>query len=207
MRAKTAVFLVIFAILVSVGNIPAWADGEDLPIRSGPRPATTAGVPHMQIGVEARPELSLELLRRVATIPDVEIRESVVSLPGAKGFWLDDEIPLAHPEVIVGGREFAHIHPDGSLHASLPPHLALEAVDAGWAIHHPWSDQRAGLEWVGDDLHTPVNGRIGRGSSARPGVLQFCHRQKFGCWIGAQRACHVWTAPQDIGVRNAGRKI
>ena len=147
MRAKTAVFLVIFAILVSVGIIPAWADGEDLPIRSGPRPETTAGVPHVQIGVEARPELSLELLRRVATIPDVEIRESVVSLPGAKGFWLDDEIPLAHPEVIVGGREFAHIHPDGSLHASLPPHLALEAVDAGWAIHHPWSDQRQG--WSG----------------------------------------------------------
>ena len=67
MRAKTA-FLVIFAIL-AVGIIPAWADGEDLPIRSGPRPETTAGVPHMQIGVEARPELSLELLRRVATIP------------------------------------------------------------------------------------------------------------------------------------------
>ena len=188
MRPKKTVFLVIFAILVSVGNIPAWADGEDLPIRGGSRPATTAGVPHVQIGVEAVPELSVELLRRVAAIPGIEIRETVVSLPGAKGFWLDDEISLAHPEVIIRGREFAHIHPDGSLHASLPPHLALEAVDAGWAHPPPLVRSKAGLEWVSDDLHTPVNGRIGRGFSARPGVLQFCHRQKFGCWINAQRA-------------------
>ena len=118
-----------------------------MPIRGGSRPATTAGVPHVQIGVEVVPELRLELLRRVAAIPGIEIRETVVSLPGAKGFWLDDEISLAHPEVIIRGREFAHIHPDGSLHASLPPHLVLEAVDAGWAIHHPWSDQRQG--WSG----------------------------------------------------------
>jgi hypothetical protein len=37
------------------------------------------------------------------------------------------------------GREFAHIHPlpDGSLHAALPPELAEEAIEKGWAEHHP----------------------------------------------------------------------
>lgn len=29
----------------------------------------------------------------------------------------DDDVTLAHSEVIVSGREFAHVHPDGSLHA------------------------------------------------------------------------------------------
>jgi hypothetical protein len=37
------------------------------------------------------------------------------------------------------GREFAHIHPmpDGSLHAALPPEVAGEAVEKGWAGQHP----------------------------------------------------------------------
>ena len=49
-------------------------------------------------------------------------------------------------EVIVGGREFAHLHPDGSLHASLSPERAREAVATGWATPHPWADQREGWE-------------------------------------------------------------
>jgi len=37
------------------------------------------------------------------------------------------------------GREFAHIHPlpDGSMHAALPPELAEEATEKGWAEQHP----------------------------------------------------------------------
>ena len=37
------------------------------------------------------------------------------------------------------GREFAHIHPmpDGSLHAALPPEVAREALEKGWAEQHP----------------------------------------------------------------------
>jgi phospholipase/carboxylesterase len=100
----------------------------------------------MQIGVVALPALTQMLLKRVASIPDVEIRETVMSLAGAKGFWLSDNITLARPQVLVRGREFAHIHPDGSLHASLPPQLALEAVNTGWAIRHPWAHQKPGWD-------------------------------------------------------------
>lgn len=37
------------------------------------------------------------------------------------------------------GHEFAHLHPDPdqSLHMMLPPALAEEAIDAGWAEQHP----------------------------------------------------------------------
>ncbi|MGI9502633.1 MAG: luciferase family protein [Geminicoccaceae bacterium] len=92
------------------------------------------------------PELTAELLRRVEDLPDVDVRDTVVSLPGAKGFWLADELPLKRPDVIVGGREFAHIHPDGSLHASLNPDTATVAIDTGWAVAHPWADQRPGWD-------------------------------------------------------------
>ncbi len=107
---------------------------------------TTSGVPHVQIGVEPVPEISAELLNRVSDIPGIEIRDTVVSLPGALGFWLNEDIKLARPDVIVRGREFAHVHPDGSLHASLAPDLARKAVEAGWAIYHPWANQRPGWE-------------------------------------------------------------
>ena len=117
-----------------------------LPLRETPRPQTTNSVPHVQIGVQVVPALKEELLRRVAGIPGVDVRNTVISLPGAKGFWLSEELPLAHPEVIVGGREFAHVHPDGSLHASLEPAMARAAVKAGWATPHPWSSQRPGWE-------------------------------------------------------------
>jgi len=128
--------------LLVLGNIPALADGEPLPNRTGPRQATTNSVPHMQIGAIPPPAFTKMLLERVATIPDVNIQGSAMSIAGAKGFWLGFDIPLARPEVLVRGREFAHVHPDGSLHASLPPQLALEAVKAGWAIPHPWANQK-----------------------------------------------------------------
>lgn len=117
-----------------------------LPLRETARPETTNSVPHVQIGVDAVPALSEELKRRVAEFPDVRLGTTRISLPGAVGFQLADDITLARPEVIVGGREFAHLHPDGSLHASLSPEMALAAVAAGWAIPHPWANKRPGWE-------------------------------------------------------------
>ena len=69
-----------------------------------------------------------------------------MSLPGAVGFQLTSDVSIAQPQAIVGGREFAHLHPDGSLHASLHPDTARAAIDAGWAVAHPWADQRVGWE-------------------------------------------------------------
>ena len=129
-----------------VGAASASAETGDLPVRNSPVPSTTKGVPHVQIGVVAVPEISTELLRRVSNIPGVEIRDTIISLPGAKGFWVNETVKLSRPDAIVAGREFAHIHPDGSLHASLPPGLAAKAVKSGWAVHHPWADQRPGWE-------------------------------------------------------------
>ena len=130
--------LALLTMVLAV-TIPVCAEPQNLPVRSGPVPFISRHVPHVQIGIEPVPEISKELLRRVSSLPGVEIRESVVSLPGAKGFWLSGDVKLAHPEVIVRGREFAHVHPDGSLHATLSPELAQKAVQAGWAAHHPWS--------------------------------------------------------------------
>lgn len=117
-----------------------------LPDRSGPRTRTTGTVPHVQIDVEPVTAVNDELYRRTFALPGVEDRPTIVSLPGARGMWLSDDMPLAHPEAIVNGREFAHIHPDGSLHAPLPFERALEVAETGWGERHPWADERDGWE-------------------------------------------------------------
>ena len=136
-----------FLLLAFAGALsPLSANEIQLPARETPIPRTTDGVPHVQIDVQAVPEISQELLRRVEAIGGIEIQNSIVSLPGALGFWVKEHVPLARPDVIVRGREFAHIHPDGSLHATLSPALASQAVRANWAVYHPWANQRRGWE-------------------------------------------------------------
>ena len=143
------------AALVAL-TTPALAQGIELPTRQTPIPETTDGVPHIQIGIEAVPELSDEMVRRVEAVEGIEIHPTIVSLPGALGFMISEDVELARPEAIVRGREFAHIHPDGSLHASLSPELAAQAVETGWAVMHPWADERE--NWDGFVMiFTPTN--------------------------------------------------
>ena len=110
---------------------------NQLPERRRPRPFTQQAMPHTQIGIQPVPEINTELFKRCYSLPDVQNRPTVISVPGARALWLREDLPLAHPEVIARGREFAHIHPDGSLHVALPPERARDAVEKGWAEPHP----------------------------------------------------------------------
>jgi len=153
---KNHLFVPTLLILMLMANFDRKTQGtNDVPltIRTGPRPETTVNIPHIQIDIAPVPEVHRSLFERVYSINGIENRPSIISLPGARSMWLKEELSLKHPEVIVSGREFAHIHPDGSLHISLPPKRAQEAVEAGWAIYHPFSKRKG---WEGFVmLYTP----------------------------------------------------
>lgn len=119
---------------------------EPLPQRSGPRVKTTGRVPHTQLDVEFKPKIYNDLFRLAFLLPGIEERPTIVSLAGAKGMWLDNKVAVLHPKAIVSGREFAHIHKDGSLHAPLPYKRALELEQKGWGERHPWADRNDGWE-------------------------------------------------------------
>ena len=91
---KRIIIVALDITLVCAGIVSATTEPEKLPTRTSPIPLTTDGVPHVQIGVEPDPEISAALLRRVSNIPGVEIRDTVVSLLGAKGFWLNEDVTL-----------------------------------------------------------------------------------------------------------------
>ncbi len=100
MRNRLFLKIILFVMLVIVVAAGETTGKDDVPLpqRASPRPKTTPGVPHIQIGVEPVPEVNTELFRRVYILPGVEKRPSIISLPGAWGLWLGDSLTLVHPE-------------------------------------------------------------------------------------------------------------
>ena len=110
-----------------------------LPERSGSRPRTTPTNPHMQLDQLPAGRRIDELAARLFALPGVREQPSAISVPGARALWLDPDDARGPLEAFLVGREFAHLHPppEGSLHAALPPDVASEAIDRGWAEIHP----------------------------------------------------------------------
>ena len=135
------------------GNTGEPADYVDLPKRSGPVPETTTKIPHVQIGVEPVPEVNQELFRRVYSLPGLENEVSAIGT--FHGLRLNEQVTVAKPEATFDGREFGHIHHDGSLHVFLEPSRAIDAIQALWGIYHPFAAK--GVEgWDGYTmLYTP----------------------------------------------------
>jgi len=69
----------------------------------------------------------------------VRVGPSGISVPGARAFFLDEELAAGPPEAFLVDREFAHLHPpyDGSLHLTLPEATARRVVAKGWGELHP----------------------------------------------------------------------
>ncbi|MCZ7532634.1 MAG: DUF5519 family protein [Acidimicrobiia bacterium] len=104
--------------------------------RPGPRPRTHNAPPHTQIDAEPVPELIAELASRCFALPHVAEAPTRISVPGARALVATPIAPFDTTKAMIG-REFAHIHPDGSMHLVIPPETAKEAIDAGWVEPHP----------------------------------------------------------------------
>lgn len=132
----------------------SWA--TDLPERQTTAPETTNSVPHVQFNVSPDPVLSEALIGSISNLPGVYTANTANSLAGARGFRLRETINVTRQRSLLGGREFAHLHADGSLHAFLSPKLAREAIEKGWGTWHPWAGQNPG--WDGFIMiYTPSN--------------------------------------------------
>lgn len=122
----------------------SWA--AELPQRQSAIPETTQSVPHVQFNVTPDPVLSEALVDRISELPGVYTANTANSLAGGRGFRLRADVNVSKPQSLLGGREFAHLHVDGSLHAFLPPKLAQHAIQQGWGTWHPWAGQNPGWD-------------------------------------------------------------
>ena len=119
---------------------------SELPQRAGPKPDTTRPSrehpePHKQISQTAPVEMQEQLFMRAQALPGVTVGKSLVSVPGARAFHLDEALARGPAGAFQRGREFAHIHPahDGSLHMTLPPAVYQDVLAKGWGEPHPVS--------------------------------------------------------------------
>jgi Family of unknown function (DUF5519) len=114
-----------------------------LPRREGSRPLTRReeGTAHAQQSQNAPRKLQEMLFERTLSLASIYTGESLVSVPGARAFFLEESIAAGPEEAFQAGREFAHIHPvyDGSMHLTLPPAMAREVEEKGWGERHPIS--------------------------------------------------------------------
>lgn len=112
---------------------------EWLPRRTGERPRTTPDDPHRQLTQIAPVPLQEQVVELGREMPGTFVCPSLISMPGARAFVLDDSTPTPVSEVFMIAREFAHIHPphDGSLHMVLPPHIVRQVLERGWGEQHP----------------------------------------------------------------------
>jgi phospholipase/carboxylesterase len=122
---------------------PTWADGT-LPERRGERPQVQWWIPQQQVTDTAPPQLQEALFERITALGAVSTGQSAISVPGARGFFLDAGEGQPDAFLVPAAREFAHLHPgsDGSLHVALPVALAADAVAKGWAQAHPLAGVR-----------------------------------------------------------------
>ena len=118
----------------------------ELPQRLGPKPDTTRPSrehpePHKQVSQIAPPHMQEQLFMRAQSLPGVSVGKSLVSVPGARAFHLDEALARGPDGAFQRGREFAHLHPahDGSLHMTLPRALYEEVLVKGWGEPHPIS--------------------------------------------------------------------
>ena len=110
-----------------------------LPRRAGSPPTTTPTNPHVQLDQQPAGSEQRDLLAAaVFALAVVVERPSLISVPGARALWLAEEA-MGPSDAFMIGQEFAHLHPgpDQSLHMMLPPQLADEAIETGWAEQHP----------------------------------------------------------------------
>jgi hypothetical protein len=118
-----------------------------LPKRPGPRPTARPETPHQQLDQIAPIRLQEGLWQRMIRLADVQAGPSEISAADTRALHLDSSVAHGPAEAFLPthGTEFAHLHgpADGSLHVHLPPGVAQEAIEAGWAELHPIA--RSGL--------------------------------------------------------------
>jgi hypothetical protein len=116
-----------------------------MPEREGPRPKTGDHVPHLQLSDTSPPEFVDELMVwAINRLPDVREEPTRISVSTTRALWLDESVSVAHDDAFMppaGGREFAHVHADGSMHLCVSDEAVSELVEKCWGEPHPMKNE------------------------------------------------------------------
>jgi hypothetical protein len=118
------------------------------PLREGSPPTTPDGIPHQQHDQNAPLAMQQRLMAAIFTLPGILVVPTPFSLPGSQGWRLVGDFARGPEDAFLSNEslEFGHLHrpSDGSMHMLLPMAFSTMALEKGWGIIHPLSDQISG---------------------------------------------------------------
>jgi hypothetical protein len=79
-----------------------------------------------------------------STFPKVRKEPTRISVPTSIAMWLDENEDVGHIDAFMppsGGREFTHIHLDGSFHTVVSADVENEIITKKWGVRHMYYDQ------------------------------------------------------------------
>ena len=126
------------------GEEPPWPTlpGGRLRPRPGLPPGLTSGVPQHQVTQNGPADLQELLWTQLAALPGVTTGSTKVGVDGTRAVFVTRGDAPDAAFVLPADGEFAHLHPDGSVHTTLPEDLAYDALAKGWAFAHPLAGVR-----------------------------------------------------------------
>lgn len=78
------------------------------------------------------------------SFPKVRKEPTRISVPTSTAMWLDENEDVGHIDAFMppsGGREFAHIHLDGSFHTVVGIDVENEIIAKKWGVRHMYYDR------------------------------------------------------------------
>jgi len=112
-----------------------------LPQREGQAPRSGAQPPQLQFSDTSPRDVHAKFAAWFfSTFEATREEPTRISVATTRALWLDESVPASQAAFMPpwGGREFAHLHDDGSLHVVLDPRDQLEVIRKGWGLEHPW---------------------------------------------------------------------
>ena len=116
-----------------------------LPRRNGEAPEIGKEPPQLQFSNQSPRDIYLKFHDWMfSTFPKVRMEPTRISVPTSIAMWLDENESVGHSDAFMppsGGREFTHLHLDGSIHTVVGTEVEDEIINNKWGVRHMYYDR------------------------------------------------------------------
>lgn len=117
----------------------------EIPTRKGETPQVGQVPPQLQFSDKSpRPIYEKFNDWMFNTFPKVRKEPTRISVPTSIAMWLDENEDVGHIDAFMppsGGREFTHLHLDGSIHTVVDTETEEEIIQKKWGVRHMYYDR------------------------------------------------------------------
>ncbi len=148
---KSIIHLILLTILISNQTDSSKKDTImseqkfNLPERNGETPQIGQTPPQLQFSDKSPRDIYQKFHDWMfSTFPMVRKEATRISVPTSTAMWLDENENVGHIDAFMppsGGREFTHIHLDGSFHTVVGTDVENEIISKKWGVRHMYYNQ------------------------------------------------------------------